>query len=99
MVDAALLDHTSLDDYLQWFYNQAYPADIQLAYTELSMFLSREVNNLYTDLSYRGDHPLEIDYGFLHNWDLRITGNIPTPPPDNDCLGDYIPKRQRQNWP
>jgi len=99
IIDRALLETAVLDDYLHWFHNQNNPIGVQLAYCDLSMFLSREVNNLYQDLNYRDDPPLEIDYGFLHNWDLRITAKIPQPTQREKAehLEDYIPERQRRH--
>jgi len=97
----ALLEKRSSDHlhhYLTWLRNQTNPADIQEAFAMLSMHLSREVNNLYVDLGYKGDVPLTIEYRFLPNWDLGITGRIPTlnPLALAEEQGDFIPERQRR---
>lgn len=100
LVDLALFGEAEEDYYFRWFHGQKRSIEIQMAYSQLAMYLSREVTTMYRDLKYHEESELIVDYGFLPNWDLRLTGKLPEHNPlvVAQERGDFIPERQRRFW-
>lgn len=98
IINLVMSEGGCLNHYKDWFYNQQNPADIQIAFSDISMFLSITINDLYRDLDYRGEEPLTLEYSFLYGWDLVVKASIPQPTTLEiaEKYGDYIPEKQRR---